>query len=330
MKNFITLTISLLLLLPITNFAQIDNSDKKISVQGFLKDGNGRAVEDGPQAITFGIYDAETGGAHLWESIENVTVFGGVYSVQLGVGKNPANMTDIPIADLNWDKPYYLQVTIQGTPLTPRTAFTYSPYSIAVEKSARVSTVECSGAVGDIKYSILNPTEFAKVNGDCWVLMDGTASVWETTLGGYLQNMPNYTYNSQSKVPDVSGAFIRAHDVTAENRDPDRDASSQIAEFQEAALWDHSHWFSATTSTNGDHSHTHYGFNNVENGTGDQAQSRDRIGSDPGDYSGDSAGAHNHTVQGWTALANEHQTEVPTSSESRPRNFNFYAYIRIN
>jgi len=109
---------------------------KKISMQGFLKDANGKAVVDGNKVLTFKIYDAQTGGTALWTNVfSTVPVVGGVYAVQLGTGKNPANI-DTEISSLPWNVPYYVGITVESeTELTPRTEFTYAPYTFAVNKS---------------------------------------------------------------------------------------------------------------------------------------------------------------------------------------------------
>ena len=105
-------------------------------MQGFLKDANGKAVVDGNKVLTFKIYDAQSGGTALWTNVfSTVPVMGGVYAVQLGTGKNPANI-DTEISSLPWNVPYYVGITVEiETELTPRTEFTYAPYTFAVNKS---------------------------------------------------------------------------------------------------------------------------------------------------------------------------------------------------
>jgi len=105
-------------------------------MQGFLKDANGKAVVDGNKVLTFKIYDAQTGGTALWTNVfSTVPVAGGVYAVQLGTGKNAANI-DTEISSLPWNVPYYVGITVESeTELTPRTEFTYAPYTFAVNKS---------------------------------------------------------------------------------------------------------------------------------------------------------------------------------------------------
>jgi hypothetical protein len=132
MKN-LSLKLALLLpfvilLLSLTAEAQ----SKKISMQGFLKDANGKAVADGNKVLTFKIYDASSGGSAIWtKTFSQVNVVGGVYAVQLGPSDG-----SIEISTLLWDVPYFVGITVESEPeLTPRTEFTYAPYTFAVNKA---------------------------------------------------------------------------------------------------------------------------------------------------------------------------------------------------
>jgi len=134
-------------------------TNPKISVQGTLKASNGATVADGTYAVTFNLYDVAIGGTPLWFEDAMVEVLGGIYTHYLGTNK--------PLVAADFAKPLFLGVKVNNYELVPRTEFSYAPYAFSV------ATVSCSGAVGDVKYSILNPTDFVKENGDCWVPMDG-------------------------------------------------------------------------------------------------------------------------------------------------------------
>ncbi len=137
MKNLYLLkTVLYTLIVMITLVLNTNAQSKKISMQGFLKDANGKAVVDGNKVLTFKIYDALAGGNALWTNVfSTVPVSGGVYAVQLGSGKNAANI-DTEISSLPWNVPYYVGITVESeTELTPRTEFTYAPYTFAVNKS---------------------------------------------------------------------------------------------------------------------------------------------------------------------------------------------------
>ena len=71
------LIIFTLMLFCVTCFNTFGQQVKKISVQGFLKDGTGKAVTDGPMVITFKLYTTETGGTAAWTDAQTVKVTGG-------------------------------------------------------------------------------------------------------------------------------------------------------------------------------------------------------------------------------------------------------------
>ncbi len=223
-------------------------------------------------------------------------VIGSIYSHYLG------SVTPLDAAD--FDSTLYLGVVVGNFELTPRTELSYSPYAFSV---AVAQTVVCSGAVGDVKYSILNPTQFAAENGACWVPMDGR-SIAGSKLAGI---------TGLSTLPDGGGLFIRSQEFSGgANNDPSRTFNSPIATFQGEAVQAHTHDVAIPP-----HSHT-YIRQNVEvykNGflinTGnndillDKGAPTENTSEDPGEIvtSGGSSGP-----------------------ETRPKNLNFWIYIRIN
>jgi hypothetical protein len=275
---------------------------KKVPVQGFLKDANGKAIADGPQSITFKLYNVLIGGTAQWTDTQTVNVFGGIYSTVLGSNTNPLDV-------LNWGvNTFYLGVAIQGTELTPRTELTYAPSSFGVT----IANEEiCSGAVGDVKYSILAPAVFASVNGSCWVPMDGRAL-------GPTDKLRQIT--GLTTLPNGGGMFLRNQEFQTSpvGNDPDRTATSSIATFQDQSFLGHSH--SGTASSNGAHNHT-FGHMLIQATTSNQ-----HFDALPGtigiQYTSafSSTNIHNHTV----TLSNTGGSEV------RPKNLNFWVYIRIN
>ena len=246
MKNSFTLSKFIhctLIMLIIACFDVSGQQAKKISLQGFLKDANGKAVADGSQDIIFKLYTQESGGTAAWTETQTLNVFGGVYSTHLG--------KTVTLENLNWGaSTYFVGVTVQGTELTPRTELTFAPYSLG---SPKAQEVVCSGAVGDVKYSILDPTQFATVNGTCWVPMDGRSMVG-SKLAGIIGG---------SNVPDGGGLFIRAQETETSTNDPDRTKSSTIATIQEDDNKTHYHSYSASVSVSGytnsagEHTHTY-------------------------------------------------------------------------
>ncbi|GGD54902.1 hypothetical protein GCM10011514_18850 [Emticicia aquatilis] len=299
---------------------------KKISLQGFLKDANGKAVADGQQTITFKLYTQEAGGTAEWTEDQTINVFGGVYSTHLG--------KTVSLENLNWGaSTYYVGVTVQGTELTPRTELTFAPYSLG---SPKAQEVVCSGAVGDVKHSILNPTQFAAVNGNCWVPMDGRALAATDKLR---------QITGMTSLPNGGGLFIRSQEfANSTNYDDNRDTNSPIAQVQVEDYRSHTHSANLSISggTNSDGSHSHnLRINSGANGVGGFKAANENLslsqhgiritGSGAADLTWnslftESAGGHSHSIYG-SATGN---TSSAGGNETRPDNLNFWVYIRIN
>jgi hypothetical protein len=319
MKNHAKFYKFLLLSFFVLGIASIDaqSQTKKISIQGFLKDGNSKAVDNGPYELTFKLYTVASGGTAIWtETNAAVNVYGGVYSVQLGAIN--------PISTIAFDVPYFLGVTIQGAELTPRMELTYAPYALAVDHA---NTVTCSGAVGDVKYSILNPTQFAQKNGTCWVPMDGRSmagSELATIIGG-------------SSVPNGSGLFLRGQEFpNSLDNDATRDSNSPIGQLEDQAMQKHEHDFIGATNFNNATPYLSvkflndifYGYPQDLPNNGINRPIEESHGA-PDNYMTfntlDLRGTHNHTFSGITD--NYKNSSV---NETRPKNLNFWTYIRIN
>jgi microcystin-dependent protein len=296
MKSFINLIIIIIICLASQVYAQVK---PRISFQGTLKDATGASVADGTYSVEFRLYDVDEGGTILWSETAQVESAGGVYSHYLG-----------SVEDLDaevFGQKLYLGVKIGASELQPRTELTYAPYTFSSYTTLLADTVRCSGAVGDVKYSRLNPTQFATVNGDCWMPMDGrniTGTKLSTILG-------------QFTLPDASGMFIRAQEYGSVNNDADRTPGSDVATYQADAIGSHNH--TGSTSSAGAHSHTlslKYANANADGGGNAYTQR----GSGSSSLNSSTNGAHSHTV----TIANS------GSTETRPKNLNLYIYIRVN
>lgn len=291
MKKMIRFSLLLLFMMAFASLAQAQNP--KISIQGTLKTADGTTVGDGTYSVTFRLYNTETGGSPLWFEDASVDVIGGIYSHYLGsvTALNPAHF-----ATTLW-----LGVKVGSYELTPRTELSYSPYSFAVY------TTVCSGAVGDIKHSILNPTQFAAVNGACWVPMDG-----RSIAGSQLA-----TITGMTNVPDGGGLFIRSQEFSGgADNDPSRSSGTAIATLQGEAVQLHNHGVN-------DPGHTH--------GYSDTRQNGD---------AGAKCGCAGQSAPASTDFANDSETSNSSTTgisiqnaggpETRPKNMNFWVYIRIN
>lgn len=283
---------------------------RRISFQGFLRDASGKAVEDGRNTIIFKLYSVPQGGTAEWTETQDLNILGGVCSTHFGGNANP-------LEGLDWGtKTYYVGITVQGIELTPRTELTFAPYALG---AAKAQESVCSGAIGDIKHSILNPTQFAAANGSCWVPMDGRALA---PTDKYRQ-ITGFT-----SLPDAGGLFFRGQefDNSPTTSDPDRTTATAVGTFQDQAMLSHTH-----TGTMSDNTHAHTfdrvtppittPFNSTALGTKsynffdyfEKLQSTLNIQTAP-------VSGHTHTL----TLGNAGGTE------NRPKNLNFWVYIRIN
>ena len=86
-----------------------------INYQGRLADSSGNPLS-GSYNLQFAIYDAPTGGSRIWapENHLGVPVADGLFSVDLG------SQTTGGIPTSTWNGDRYLEITVNGEPLTPR------------------------------------------------------------------------------------------------------------------------------------------------------------------------------------------------------------------
>lgn len=90
--------------------------------QGQLK--NGASTFNGSANMTFRLFDAATGGTMLdEETINSVSVTNGLFTVTLG------NSEEYRFYGAFSDNPTWLEITVNGTTLTPRQFVTYAPKS---------------------------------------------------------------------------------------------------------------------------------------------------------------------------------------------------------
>jgi hypothetical protein len=100
-----------------------------------------------------------------------------------------------------------------------------------------VDSLGCTGAVGDMKFSILELPDFQKENGDCWILMDGR-NVASSKLGAY----------GYETIPDPRGVFLRVNDnKLTERRDVDRPIGAVVGSWQADMFRSHAHLYHAGT-----------------------------------------------------------------------------------
>jgi hypothetical protein len=138
-----------------------------INYQGFLTD-SGDAPVNATVSMTFGIYDAPTGGSALWNETQDVTVTNGGFSAVLG------SVTPI---DLPFDVQYYLGVTVDAdAEMTPRQPLVSVPYTFKAATADSMATNSVTGAM------IANGTiTFDKLADTCipGQILKRTATGWD-------------------------------------------------------------------------------------------------------------------------------------------------------
>ncbi|MCI0692015.1 tail fiber domain-containing protein [candidate division KSB1 bacterium] len=100
-----------------------------INYQGQLTDANGNPA-NGNFTMIFKIFDAATGGSQLYAETQSVTVSNGVFNVLIG------SVTSVPLNLFDSGTERHLEVTVNGTVLTPRRQFGSVPYAFRTRGSS--------------------------------------------------------------------------------------------------------------------------------------------------------------------------------------------------
>lgn len=118
-----------------------------LSVQGVLTKSDGTAVDDGNDyVLTFRLWKSESSTAPAdkvhQETIENISIVGGVYSVVLGLNPDPQLQLIAP-----FNQPYWLGVSVgtSNVELLPRPRLTHAPYALGLV--GQNNTFPSTGAV---------------------------------------------------------------------------------------------------------------------------------------------------------------------------------------
>lgn len=160
-----------------------------------------------------------------------------------------------------------------------------SPWeAVAIQQNSDV------GAVGDVKYSLLAPKEFRKVNGRAWILMTDEQSIAGSRLSSLIHT---------TKLPDARGVFIRGMNEGRDSARGDSDGNRPIGAYQSDDFKSHDHdtdW--------------EVGFSVNGNGT---TQLID------GDDGSSSRGSRDPL-----------KTKSRGGNETRPRNIALYVYVKLN
>jgi len=126
-------------------------TSRKINYQGRLME-NGDPVGDSipvQKPLTFKLFDAESGGTELWSSgPQIVTVSKGLFNYVLG--------SNVPL-NINWESgDIYLEITVDGTVLSPREEITNAGYAFLAE-----NVVDGAITTDDIANNAVNSAKIA-------------------------------------------------------------------------------------------------------------------------------------------------------------------------
>lgn len=308
MKITIYLWAMVLCYLPMSLIAQ--PGTVTINVQGSFKNSAGEAVSDRTEWVTFRLYDSPQAGNLLWEESDSLKIRDGFYNHDLGFNS--------PLEEnLFNDGQVYLETATANVTITPRSEITAAAYAVRANHAGIAENITgCLGGVGQIKLSVLPPDLFTEVNGDCWVLLQQRTLAADTRLKQLLPEMDT--------IPEGRGAFFRAFDPTGQ-WDPERGGNPQaVGSYQADTFQSHSHGVS-------DPGHKH-NYLDSRNGSNQAAkwEDTDSEGLSRIDFRAEYA---DEVIVNETRATSTDSTDVVILAtgdiETRPKNINLYAYIRI-
>ena len=198
MKNTINLMILIgAVTVTVISAEQSTEHPTTVSVQGVLRDNDGRSLADEDYDMTFEIYGNENGtGIALWDEEVTLTVVNGVWSHTLGL------VSDNPLTGLDSDGTNYLKITVGTDALAPLTLLSLNPY----ETLNVTSGGNKIPATGDVGIGTNSPTKKLDVRGD--IRLDGDLRMHS---GGYIYMKNNKMIKAEnSSGTDVHGIMLRS------------------------------------------------------------------------------------------------------------------------
>jgi hypothetical protein len=131
-----------------------------INYQGKLTNSQGQPIT-GTVAVTFRIYDVESGGSPLWsESYPSLTIDKGIFNVLLG-GTKPNGI------DLTFNVPYYLGIQVGSDPeMTPRQRLASSAYAFTAENAEKLNGSPASSFASSSHNHDASNIVSGKISGD--------------------------------------------------------------------------------------------------------------------------------------------------------------------
>lgn len=107
-----------------------------IAYQGVLADADGTPVPDGSVAVEVALFDVPAGGTAAYVEAHTVEIEGGAFALRIG-GGTPSAGTWAAVA---FDRAWWLEVAVEGSPLGPRTPLGPAPYARGLAGPVEAST----------------------------------------------------------------------------------------------------------------------------------------------------------------------------------------------
>ncbi|MBI2870457.1 MAG: hypothetical protein HYY14_01975 [Candidatus Omnitrophica bacterium] len=126
MLVFFVFTVVCLVVTPLER-AESAGVPDTLTYQGKLLDSSGNPVT-ATKSITFAFYTASSGGSALYSESKNISVTSGIFNRVIGDGSGTVTAGTV-LSALDWDQTYYLEITVDGTTLSPRQQLTPVGYA---------------------------------------------------------------------------------------------------------------------------------------------------------------------------------------------------------
>jgi hypothetical protein len=151
----------------------------------------GEPVDDSVSA-TFKFYDALAGGSQQGSTInQTVTVVNGYFA---------ATFTESDLSGIDFNQSLWLEVTVEGNTLTPRSAANTVPFANKAFGAFSFSAAPTVGPAGSLYYNSVSSTLLVS-NGSSWISV-GSGSSATTTING--ASGPAFSFATSSSGTDFS------------------------------------------------------------------------------------------------------------------------------
>lgn len=120
-----------------------------VNYQGYLTDTLSNPITNPSLSMVFSIWNASAAGTQKWTETQTVAVEKGIFHVLLG------NITPIPDTVFTASTARYLQISVGGSPLTPRTRIVAAPYAYT-STHADTALYAANVATGDLDDRYVN------------------------------------------------------------------------------------------------------------------------------------------------------------------------------